>query len=50
VFEASGWVLHDLWILDQIVAGSNRIFAVSTCNKKRAPRVHEYALVFRPAT
>lgn len=48
VFKAAGWKLHDVWVLDQIVAGSNRIFAVSSCLKKRAPRVHEYALVFRP--
>lgn len=49
-FERAGWRLHDIWIIDQLVAGSNRIFAVSTNNKGRAPRVHEYALVFKPAT
>lgn len=48
IFKAAGWRYHDLWVLDQVVAGSNRIFAVSTSNKKRAPRVHEYALVFKP--
>lgn len=45
-FCAAGWELHDTWIIDGLVGGLPRAFAVSSNNRRLAPKVHEYALVF----
>lgn len=42
-----GYELHDIWIVDGLVAGLTRAFAVSFNMKRIAPKVHEYLLVFR---
>ena len=46
-FKRAGWVHHDTWILDQVVSGMAKAFAVSFNLKRMAPRSHEYALVFK---
>lgn len=46
-FENAGWTLHDLWIIEGLVGGLPKSFAVSFNMKKNAPKIHEYALVFR---
>jgi DNA modification methylase len=46
-FEAAGWALTDLWIIQGLVGGMPRAFAVSFNVKRHAPKVHEYAIVFR---
>lgn len=46
-YQKAGWTLHDLWIIDGLVGGLSKSFAVSFNDKKRAPKTHEYALVFR---
>lgn len=47
IYEEAGWKLYDLWILDEIVSGLVKIFACGFNSKKMAPKIHEYALVFR---
>lgn len=47
LFQAAGWELSDTWVIDSLVAGLPRAFAVSFNLKRIAPKVHEYALVFR---
>jgi DNA modification methylase len=49
IFQAVGWELVDLWVIDQLVSGLSKAFAVSFNMKRLAPKVHEYALVFRKA-
>lgn len=46
-FEQAGWVLTDLWIIEGLVGGLPKTFAVEFNSKRIAPKVHEYALVFR---
>lgn len=46
-WQDAGWVLHDCWIVDELVSGLAGIFAVSTNMRRIAPKVHEYAIVFR---
>lgn len=43
----AGWVLTDTWIIDGLVGGIQRAFAVRSNMSRIAPKVHEYALVFR---
>lgn len=47
LFQRAGWVLHDTWIIDGLVGGLPKAFAVDFNMKRIAPKVHEYALVFR---
>ena len=47
LFEHAGWKQHDIWIIDSLVACTPQIFARDFNNKKIAPKVHEYALVFK---
>lgn len=47
LFQRAGWELHDTWIIDGLVGGLTRIFGVDKNAKRTAPKVHEYALVFR---
>lgn len=46
VFRAAGWYLHDTWIIEGLVGGMSKAFAVDFNSQKIAPKVHEYALVF----
>jgi len=43
----AGWKLHDTWIVDGLIAGLPRIFAADKNRHRIAPKVHEYAIVFR---
>lgn len=47
LFHRAGWILHDTWIIDGLVGGLPKAFAVDFNMKRIAPKVHEYALVFR---
>ena len=47
LFQRAGWVLSDTWIIDGLVGGLPKAFAVDFNMKRIAPKVHEYALVFR---
>jgi hypothetical protein len=46
-YRAAGWALHDVWVIEGLVTGMARVFAVSFTEQRIAPRVHEYALVFQ---
>lgn len=47
LFQAAGWRLHDIWIIDGLVGGLPKAFAVDFNRQRIAPKVHEYAIVFR---
>jgi len=47
LFQRAGWMLCDTWIIDGLVGGLSRAFAVDFNLKRIAPKVHEYCLVFR---
>lgn len=47
LFRAAGWTPHDTWIIDGLVGGMARIWAVDKNARRIAPKVHEYAHVFR---
>lgn len=47
LFCRAGWVLHDTWIIEGLVGGLPKAFGVDFNLKRIAPKVHEYALVFR---
>jgi hypothetical protein len=42
----AGYTPHDVWIVDGVVSGLVRAFAVDRNAKRIAPKTHEYALVF----
>ena len=46
-FCRAGWELVDTWIVEGVIAGLPKVFAASFNARKIAPKVHEYALVFR---
>jgi hypothetical protein len=46
-YAAAGWAPHDVWILANGMSGLNRLLATSRNVARIAPKVHEYALVFR---
>jgi len=46
-YQEAGWQLHDTWIVDGLVGGTPRAFAVSFNEMQIAPKVHEYVLVFQ---
>lgn len=46
-FTRAGWRLHDLWIVDGLVGGLPQVFAADFNSRRVAPKVHEYAIVFR---
>jgi DNA modification methylase len=48
LFVRAGYVLHDIWVIDGLVGGLPKAFAVDFNNKRIAPKVHEYCLVLRP--
>jgi hypothetical protein len=41
----AGWIIHDLWVLEGLVGGLPRAFAVQKNAQRIAPKVHEYAIV-----
>jgi len=47
LFRRAGWVLTDTWIIEGLVGGLPKAFGVDFNLKRIAPKVHEYALVFR---
>ncbi len=47
LFRRAGWALVDTWIIEGLVGGLPKAFAVDFNLKRIAPKVHEYALVFR---
>jgi len=47
LFKAAGWLHVDTWIIDGLVGGLTKAFAVSFNNRKIAPKIHEYAAVFK---
>lgn len=47
LFQRAGWTLCDTWIIEGLVGGLPKAFAVDFNLKRIAPKVHEYALVFR---
>jgi DNA modification methylase len=47
LFQRAGWQLCDTWIIDGLVGGLAKAFGVDFNMKRIAPKVHEYALVFR---
>lgn len=47
LFRRAGWQLTDTWIIEGLVGGLPKAFAVDFNLKRIAPKVHEYALVFR---
>lgn len=47
LFTRAGWELHDTWIIEGLVGGLPKAFGVDFNLKRIAPKVHEYALVFR---
>jgi hypothetical protein len=47
LFQRAGWELSDTWIIEGLVGGLPKAFAVDFNMKRIAPKVHEYALVFR---
>lgn len=44
---AAGWKYHDMWILADMLPFAT-VMAVGFNKTRRAPRCHEYAMVFRP--
>lgn len=47
LFERAGWETHDMWVVEGLISGMSRVFAVSRNERKTAPKVHEYCIVFR---
>lgn len=47
LYRDAGYRPHDVWIVEGLIAGLPKAFAVSFNMKRIAPKVHEYALVFR---
>lgn len=47
LFERAGYLLYDTWIIDGLVGGLPKAFAVDFNLHRIAPRTHEYVLVFR---
>jgi DNA modification methylase len=41
----AGWIVHDLWVVEGIIGGLSRAFAVQKHEQKLSPKVHEYAIV-----
>ena len=47
LFQRAGWQMHDVWVIEGLVGGFPRMFAVNKNKTRIAPKIHEYALVFR---
>lgn len=48
LFVRAGWAVHDTWIVEGLVGGLPKVFAVDKNASRIAPKLHEYAIVFRP--
>lgn len=48
-YQEAGWEMYDTWIIEGMIGGTPQSFAVSFNEMQIAPKVHEYALVFRKA-
>lgn len=46
-FRRAGWYLHDIWLIEGLVGGMSKSFAVDFNIQGIAPKVHEFALVFK---
>lgn len=46
LYERAGWETTDVWIVEGLVGGLPKAFAVDFNMKRIAPKVHEYALIF----
>lgn len=46
-FVRGGWEVWDTWIVAGLVTGLSRVYAGERISRKYAPKVHEYAVVFR---
>ena len=47
LFQRAGWKPHDVWIIEGLIGGLPKVFAVKGNASRIAPKVHEYGLVFR---
>jgi len=47
LFRRAGWAVHDIWIVEGLIAGLPRVFAADKNSKRIAPKVHEYCIVLR---
>lgn len=47
LLKLAGYVVHDIWIVEGLIAGLPRAFAVSFNMQRIAPKVHEFAIVAR---
>lgn len=47
LFQRAGWTPHDVWIIEGLIGGLPKVFAVKGNAGRVAPKVHEYGLVFR---
>lgn len=47
IYVEAGWELHDLRVIEGLVGGLPKVFAVDKNRSRISPKVHEYALVFR---
>jgi hypothetical protein len=47
IFVEAGWELIDTWIIEGLIGGLPKVFAVQFNERKTSPKIHEYALVFR---
>lgn len=45
--EDAGWIVHDLWIIEGLVAGMPKVFAAQHNERMVAPKVHEYLIIAR---
>lgn len=43
----AGWLLHDTWIVEGLISGLPKIFAVQHNSRRTAPKIHEYLIVAR---
>jgi hypothetical protein len=43
--DRAGWSIHDVWVVEGLVTGLARVFAVDKINSMIAPKVHEYLIV-----
>lgn len=48
-YQKAGWIYWDIWIVESVLSSLLRIFARQANAQKRAPKLHEYAIVFRKA-
>jgi len=47
LYQEAGWEMTDMWIIDGLVGQLPKVFAVRHNMTRTAPKVHEYAMVFK---